>query len=153
MQWSEPRFTAVQECWPANPQRLPALRLESADTYGQNGRPYGFTRISRRSQPVISDQRCEGGVTGVIELPSENVQRWTALRKAAVVNAIDAGELTREEICRRYQISLEELLSWERAYESRGVLGLHSTRLQVNRRLVARGRDRRRCRSQELAVD
>ena len=89
----------------------------------------------------------------MIELPSENVQRWTALRKAAVVNAIDAGELTREEICRRYQISLEELLSWERAYESRGVLGLHSTRLQVYRRLVARGRDRRRCRSQELAAD
>ena len=102
---------------------------------------------------MISDQRCEGGVTGVIELPSENVQRWTALRKAAVVNAVDAGELTREEICRRYQISLDELLSWERAYESHGVLGLHSTRLQVYRRLVARGRDRRRYRSQELAVD
>jgi hypothetical protein len=33
------------------------------------------------------------------------------------------------------------------------VLGLHSTRLQVYRRLVARGRDRRRYRSQELAVD
>jgi hypothetical protein len=73
--------------------------------------------FSRRSRPVISDQRCEGDLTRVIELPAENVQRWTALREAAVVNAVDAGVLTREEICRRYQISLEELLSWERAYE------------------------------------
>jgi transposase-like protein len=68
-------------------------------------------------RPLISDQRCEGDLTGVIELPAENVQRWTALRKAAVVNAVTVGEVTREEICRRYQISIEELLSWQRAYQ------------------------------------
>ena len=57
---------------------------------------------------------------GVIELPAENVRRWTASRKAAVVNAVSAGEVTHEEICRRYQISLEAFLFWQRDYESRG---------------------------------
>jgi transposase-like protein len=56
----------------------------------------------------------------VIELPAENVRRWTASRKAAVVNAVNLGEVMHEEICRRYQISREEFLSWQRDYESHG---------------------------------
>jgi hypothetical protein len=79
----------------------------------------------------------------VTELLSENVQRWTIRRKAAVVNAVSAGEVTREEICGRYQISIEELLSWQRDYESHGLHGLRSTRLQIYRRLAARGHDHR----------
>ena len=81
----------------------------------------------------------------MIELPSENVRRWTARRKAAVVNAVNVGEVTREEICRRYQISIDELLSWQRDYESHGLHGLRSTRLQIyyRHRLAARRRDRR----------
>jgi hypothetical protein len=79
--------------------------------------------------------------SGVIELPPENVRRWTIHRKAAVVNAVSAGEVTHEEICRRYQISLEEFLSWQRDYESYGLHGLRSTRLQIYRRPVPpRGR-------------
>jgi transposase-like protein len=74
------------------------------------------------------------------ELPSENVGRWTAHRKAAVVKAVNAGEVTREEICGRYQISIEELLSWQRDYESHGLHALRSTRLQIYRRLAARDR-------------
>jgi transposase-like protein len=70
----------------------------------------------------------------VIELPPENIRRWTVRRKAAVVNAVNAGEVTREEICRRYQISVEELLAWQQDYESYGPPGLRSTRLQVYRR-------------------
>ena len=81
----------------------------------------------------------------MIELPPENVRRWTARLKAAVVNAVNVGEVTREEICRRYQISIDELLSWQRDYESHGLHGLRSTRLQIyyRHRLAARRRDRR----------
>ena len=68
-----------------------------------------------------------------IELPPENVQRWTPSRKAAVVSAVNAGEVTRAEICRRYQISAEEFLSWQRDYETHGLHGLRSTRLQIYR--------------------
>ncbi len=65
-----------------------------------------------------------------VELPPPNVQRWTIRRKAAVVIAVTNGVLTREEACQRYQLSEEELLSWQRAFEAHGLPGLRSTRLQ-----------------------
>jgi uncharacterized protein DUF1153 len=64
------------------------------------------------------------------ELPSPNVLRWTIRRKAAVVIAVTTGALTREEACQRYQLSEEELLSWQRVFEAHGLPGLRSTRLQ-----------------------
>ena len=70
----------------------------------------------------------------MIGLPPVNVYRLTIRRKAAVVTAVATGEITREEACRRYQISAEEFLSWQRAYESFGLPGLRSTRLQQYRR-------------------
>ena len=67
------------------------------------------------------------------ELPSPNVKRWTIRRKAAVVTAVANGVLTREEACRRYQLTEEEFISWQRAYETHGLPGLRSTRLQQYR--------------------
>ena len=67
------------------------------------------------------------------QLPPPNVRRWTIRRKAAVLNAIANGMLTREEACQRYQISEEELASWEQTYEVHGLPGLRSTRLQQYR--------------------
>lgn len=64
------------------------------------------------------------------ELPPPNVLRWTIRRKAAVVVAVTNGALTREEACQRYQLSEEELLSWQRAFDAHGLPGLRSTRLQ-----------------------
>ena len=49
------------------------------------------------------------------ELPPPDVKRWTIRRKAAVVTAVAVGVLTREEACRRYQLSEEEFLSWRQA--------------------------------------
>ena len=67
------------------------------------------------------------------ELPPPNVKRWTIRRKAAVVTAVANGVLTREEACRRYQLTEEEFISWQRAYETHGLPGLRSTRLQQYR--------------------
>jgi uncharacterized protein DUF1153 len=67
------------------------------------------------------------------ELPSPNVKRWTIRRKAAVVTAVANGVLTREEACRRYQLTEEEFIGWQRAYETHGLPGLRSTRLQQYR--------------------
>jgi transposase-like protein len=55
-------------------------------------------------------------------------------RKAAVVAAVRAGEITIEEACRVYQLSQEELLSWQRAFETHGLAGLRATRVQQYRR-------------------
>jgi transposase-like protein len=81
----------------------------------------------------------------MIVLPPVDVRRWTIRRKAAVVTAVAMGKITRDEVCRRYQISAEELLSWQQAYESFGLPGLRSTRLQQYRRAPSVKRpDRRR---------
>jgi hypothetical protein len=59
--------------------------------------------------------------------------RWTIRRKAAVVAAVRDGWATIEEICGRYQISIDEFLAWERNLDRYGVPGLRVTRLQFYR--------------------
>jgi len=63
-------------------------------------------------------------------LPPPDVKRWTFGRKAAVVAAVANGELTFEEACRRYQLSAEEVLSWQQAFEAHGPRGLRVRALQ-----------------------
>jgi hypothetical protein len=67
-------------------------------------------------------------------LPHPNTKRWVVRRKAAVVAAVRAGEITTEEACRVYQLSEEEFLSWQRAFEMHGLAGLRTTRIQQYRR-------------------
>jgi transposase len=68
------------------------------------------------------------------DLPPPNTTRWVARRKAAVVAAVRSGGITMEEALHRYQISEEEYLSWERAFETHGFAGLRATRVQQYRR-------------------
>ena len=63
-------------------------------------------------------------------LPSPNIKRWMARRKAAVVVSVSSGMITLEEACRRYQLSEEEFFAWQRAFEIGGVHGLRATCLQ-----------------------
>jgi hypothetical protein len=65
------------------------------------------------------------------ELPPPDTKRWIARRKAAVVSAVSNGAIGREEARRRYQLSEEEFLTWERAIQSYGIPGLRSTRVQI----------------------
>jgi len=67
------------------------------------------------------------------ELPPANTKRWVVRRKAAVVAAVQAGKITLEEACRRYQLTEEEFRAWQRAYEVHGLPGLRATRLQQYR--------------------
>lgn len=67
------------------------------------------------------------------ELPPPNTKRWVIRRKAAVVSAVRSGMLTMEEACERYNLSHEELLSWQQLIEDHGVRGLRTTRLQQYR--------------------
>jgi hypothetical protein len=54
-------------------------------------------------------------------------------RKAAVVAAVRSGKITMEEVLRRYQLTEEEFLSWQRAFETHGLPGARATRLQQYR--------------------
>ena len=66
-------------------------------------------------------------------LPPPDTKRWVVRRKAAVVAAVRGGSITIEEACRYYQLSEEEFLSWEHAFERHGLAGLRTTRVQQYR--------------------
>ena len=67
------------------------------------------------------------------DLPPPNTRRWVVRRKAAVVAAVLIGKMTIEEVCHIYQLSEEEFLSWQRAFETHGLAGLRVTRTQQYR--------------------
>ena len=78
------------------------------------------------------------------DLLPPNTTRWVTRRKAAVVAAVRNGEITIEEALHRYQLSEEEFLSWQRAFEAHGLAGLRTTRVQQYRsRPSRRPRSRR----------
>ena len=72
-------------------------------------------------------------VPPMADLPPPNTKRWVVRRKAAVVAAVRSGKITMEEALHRYQLTEEEFLSWQRAFEGHGLPGLHATRLQQYR--------------------
>jgi len=57
-----------------------------------------------------------GAVVLPFQLPPITTRRWVARRKAEVVAAVHAGMLSALEACRRYRLSPEEFLEWERHY-------------------------------------
>ena len=67
------------------------------------------------------------------ELPSPDTKRWVVRRKAVVVAAVRNGSISLQEACRRYKLSVEEFLAWQRAIDRYGVPGLRVTRLQIYR--------------------
>ncbi len=67
------------------------------------------------------------------ELPAPDTRRWVVRRKAVVVQAVRNGTITLQDACRRYNLSVEEFLAWQRAIERYGIPGLRVTRLQIYR--------------------
>jgi hypothetical protein len=76
------------------------------------------------------------------DLPPPGTKRWVIRRKAEVVTAVRAGLLTLEEACARYNLSVEEFLSWQSLIDKHGMRGLRTTRLQQYRRHVAGGMEK-----------
>lgn len=70
------------------------------------------------------------------DLPPPTTKRWVSRRKAEVVAAVRCGLLSLEDACRRYNLSVEEFLSWQRLIDGHGVAGLRATRLQDYRPTV-----------------
>jgi Protein of unknown function (DUF1153) len=79
-----------------------------------------------------ADIAARNGAIGV-DLPPPDTKRWVARRKAVVVKAVRSGAISLDEVCRRYELSVEEFLAWERAIDAHGVAGLRVTRLQIYR--------------------
>ena len=73
-----------------------------------------------------------------LALPSRHTKRWVATRKAAVVIAVCSGAISRRIACERYQLSPEELNSWEAAFKRYGTDGLRASRLMIADKKVIR---------------
>jgi transposase-like protein len=56
--------------------------------------------------------------------------RWTTMRKAEIIEAIQSGSLTPTEAMCQHGLSEEELAAWMRDYLSHGRAGLRVTKLQ-----------------------
>ena len=48
-------------------------------------------------------------------LPPPGTTRWVVRRKAEVVSAVNGGLLSINDACERYDLTLEEFASWQRA--------------------------------------
>jgi hypothetical protein len=80
----------------------------------------------------------DGRSLTMAELPPPQTRRWVIRRKAEVVAAVDGGLLTLEQACRRYDLTLEEFMSWEAALHKHGLAGLRATRAQQYRGAAGR---------------
>lgn len=83
--------------------------------------------------PVTQMQRAigpSGRPLTLDDLPPPNTKRWVIRRKAEVVAGVRVGLISLEDACSRYNLSVDEFLSWQRLIERHGVLGLRATRLQ-----------------------
>jgi hypothetical protein len=90
---------------------------------------------NRRPESVVGPL---GQPMTLASLPSPDTKRWIAHRKAELVCAVEGGLLTVEEVCTRYNIALEEFVSWQRGIDRLGLRGLWVTRAQKHRELFER---------------
>jgi hypothetical protein len=83
-------------------------------------------RLSKRGNITLSS-------SSETTLPAPDTKRWVARRKAIIVEAVRSGAIDLQEVCRRYNLSVEEFVAWEQAIERHGIPGLRVTRLQIYR--------------------
>ncbi len=84
----------------------------------------------RRPERVIGPF---GEALGLKDLPKNTTTRWVIRRKAEVVAAVNGGLLTLEEACDRYDLSLEEFISWQETIDKSGLPGLRISYLSQYR--------------------
>ena len=67
------------------------------------------------------------------DLPPADVERWSVRRKAEVVAGVFAGLISLDEAFRRYRLSADEFLLWQRQLSNHGFLGPRAPRPRPNR--------------------
>ena len=79
-----------------------------------------------------------GEALTIESLPPPETTRWVVRRKAEVVAAVNGGLLSVDEVCDRYNLTVEEFAGWQRAIDRSGMPGLRVTRIQHYRTLYER---------------
>ncbi len=62
------------------------------------------------------------------DLPPPDTTRWVSRRKAEVVSAVRGGLISLAEACARYEMTVEEFVTWQQAMDAEGIAGLRATR-------------------------
>ncbi|HEX2593779.1 MAG TPA: DUF1153 domain-containing protein [Rhizomicrobium sp.] len=75
----------------------------------------------------------DGSPLTLADLPPPHTKRWVIRRKAEVVAAVRGGLLSLDDACKRYTLTVEEFLAWQRAIDRFGLAGLRATRVQQYR--------------------
>lgn len=93
-----------------------------------------------RQEPKISRLKRAIGPDGryltLADLPPTNLKHWLPCHKASILTTVRGGLIGADEICKRYQLTMEELKTWERAFESHGIEGLRVTRISRSARAL-----------------
>jgi hypothetical protein len=76
----------------------------------------------------------DGSPLTIADLPPPNTKRWVIRRKAEVVAAVRGGLLSLEDARKRYSLSIDEFLVWQRQIERHGLPGLRATKVQNYKR-------------------
>jgi hypothetical protein len=77
----------------------------------------------------------DGNPLSLKDLPPADTKRWVIRRKAELVAAVRGGLISLDEVCERYNLSVEEFRSWEETLSRHGIRGLRTTKLQDYRRV------------------
>lgn len=85
----------------------------------------------KRRKGAISVTLPDGRVMTLSDLPPVSTKRWVASRKAIVVEAVQAGLISKQDACARYDLSRDELQEWIKALQAHGQSGLKTTKLQM----------------------
>jgi hypothetical protein len=88
-----------------------------------------------------------------VHLPPPDTKRWVPRRKAMIVDAVRDGVMSLEEVCRCYELSIDEFVTWQRAIEAHGIPGLRVTRLQIYRDARPAQRRHRAPNTVQLRID
>ena len=72
----------------------------------------------------------DGSPLTIADLPPPNTKRWVMRRKAEVVAAVRGGLLSLDDACKRYSLTIDEFVIWQRLIERHGLPGLRTTKVQ-----------------------
>ena len=67
------------------------------------------------------------------DLPKPNTKRWVIRRKAEVVAGVNGGLISLKDALIRYNLSLDEFRSWQRLFDTHGMRGLRTTKVNLYR--------------------
>lgn len=73
----------------------------------------------------------KGNRLTVADLPPPGARHWSSFQKANVVAAVEGGLIRRFEACHRYELSVEEYLTWKDIIVRFGIAGLRASQAQT----------------------